>query len=814
MIRRRALRHAYRLFALVLAATITRGQALADPDAPAPVPQDDEVLKLQAHRAELVEEIETLRSELARSEKVRRETRALLDSVSKRLRAELDAHQAPSAPESRRGEKELSSTRQALDAVEAEKAHQTERTAELEKTIADLRVMVTTQEAEHKKLESELAALEHARNDAAQSQARLIASHAQQTKRLATQIAEAAYERESRARELEAQQSLLATTRRELEALRAERDRAAVKVNGLERDVQVLRAATAEHAAANQRKQADLARRSRERDDQAKKNAEALARRNEQIAQLSRQLADAEREATERATRLETQAHDLAAARSELESLKAERRRQSDRGRALDAEVAMLRTGAAEQGATEQRLEREFSISTRKADDQAKQQAATIASHDTEVERLQRQLASIEGSRQERDAKIAAQEEELVSARAALETLQTAQRERSAGADRNPEVPKHGTEVETSRQPIGELAARTEALAADLSRDRAVRGAKTGDGQRPEDASQGRIGELEAELQQARDRELTSRAETKSLQKALETEKQASRSKLETLQSVLQNTRTAGAELRASLDEARQKNADLSRQVGNLNEAVRKVHALRTKYEEKELHAAEPNLAQSADQEVHEEQLDQTTSATAAAEPAVAKTLLVGETDPASADLREQLSVERERRETLEQEIQRLTASGNTEEKFVEVWKALQSARSEILVLSNQLTDERKNRENLEVTLERIQRESDGEARGNRDVARQLAETLNQRRAEADRLSEQLKNANEIIVRLKGRLEATESSAGENKVLGDLDKENKDLRDALKAAQEANTTLRAKAEMAERLAEMVYGKGP
>jgi chromosome segregation ATPase len=807
MIRRRAFRHAYRLFALVLAATITRGQALADPDAPAPVPQDDEVLKLQAHRAELVEEIETLRSELARSEKVRRETRALLDSVSKRLRAELDAHQALSAPETRRGEKELSLTRQALDAVEAEKAHQTERTAELEKTIADLRVMVTTQEAEHEKLESELAALERARNDAAQSEARLIASHAQQTKRLATQIAEAAYERESRARELEAQQSLLATTRRELEALRAERDRAAVKVNGLERDVQVLRAATAEHAAANQRKQADLARRSRERDDQAKKNAEALASRTEQIAQLSRQLADAEREATERATRLETQAHDLAAARSELESLKAERRHQSDRGRALDAEVAMLRTGAAEQAATEHRLEKEFSISTRKAGDQAKEQAATIASHDAEVERLQRQLASAEGSRHERDAKIAAQEEELVSARAALETLQTAQRERSAGADRKPEVRKHGPEVETSRQPIGELAA-------DLSRDRAVRGGKTGDGQRPEDASQGRIGELEAELQQARDRELTSRAETKSLQKALETEKQASRSKLETLQSVLQNTRTAGAELRASLDEARQKNADLSRQVGNLNEAVRKVHALRTKYEEKELHAAEPNLVQSADQEVHEEQSDQTTSATAAAERAVAKTLLVGETDPASADLREQLSVERERRETLEQEIQRLTASGNTEEKFVEVWKALQSARSEILVLSNQLTDERKNRENLEVTLERIQRESDGGARGNRDVARQLAETLNQRRAEADRLSEQLKNANEIIVRLKGRLEATESSAGENKVLGDLDKENKDLRDALKAAQEANTTLRAKAEMAERLAEMVYGKGP
>jgi chromosome segregation ATPase len=296
----------------------------------------------------------------------------------------------------------------------------------------------------------------------------------------------------------------------------------------------------------------------------------------------------------------------------------------------------------------------------------------------------------------------------------------------------------------------------------------------------------------------------------------------------------LQNTRSAGAEIRASLDDARRKNAELSRQVGDLNEAVRKVHALRTKYEEKERDASESTPAQSADLHVREEQSPwgsiaadpgggpakplpsalSTDSSTTAPVQAVAQTLLVAETDPASADLREQLAVERERRETLEQEIQRLTASGNTEERYVEVWKALQSARSEILVLSNQLSDERKSRENLELTLARIQRESGGEAQGDSDVARRLAETLNQRRAEADRLGEQLKNANEIIVRLKGRLEATESSNGENKVLGDLDKENKDLRDALTAAQAANTTLRSKAEMAERLAEMVYGKAP
>src|SRR5262249_42592602 len=160
-----------------------------------------------------------------------------------------------------RREKELSSSRQALDAAETEKAHQAEQAAGLEKTIADLRVMVTTQEAEHKRLESELAALERARNEASQAEAQLIASHTQQTKQLTKQIAEAARERDSRARELEAQQSLLAATRRELEALRAEGDRAAVKLNGLDRDAQALRTTAAEHAAANQRMQTELARR-------------------------------------------------------------------------------------------------------------------------------------------------------------------------------------------------------------------------------------------------------------------------------------------------------------------------------------------------------------------------------------------------------------------------------------------------------------------------------------------------------------------------------------------------------------------------
>src|SRR5262249_62419075 len=101
--------------------------------------------------------------------------------------------------------------------------------------------------------------------------------------------------------------------------------------------------------------------------------------------------------------------------------------------------------------------------------------------------------------------------------------------------------------------------------------------------------------------------------------------------------------------------------------------------------------------------------------------------------DPAVAtDLREQLSVEREQRETLEEEVKRLTATGSSDEKFTEVWNALQSARSQILVLSNQLAEERKSREELEVALARTQPESG--AQSNTDVAKRLAQTLTDRR--------------------------------------------------------------------------------
>jgi chromosome segregation ATPase len=309
-----------------------------------------------------------------------------------------------------------------------------------------------------------------------------------------------------------------------------------------------------------------------------------------------------------------------------------------------------------------------------------------------------------------------------------------------------------------------------------------------------------RIAALEAELREIRGREQATQAEAEELRQALVTEQQASRSKLEALQSVLQNTRHTGAGLRVELDEARQKNAELSRRVGELKADVLRVHALREKYMKQELESPGVVPESSGDQKIAEPSPQ---AGEAMEMPSVA------DTDSTQEDLREQLSTERERRETLEQEIQRLTASGDAEQKFLEAWKALQVARSEILVLSTQLNDERKNRENLEIKLAHLQ---DGnETATTSDAAQQLGDTLQQRREEAERLAEQLKSANEIIVRLRGRLEATSSPAAESQLISDLDKENTDLRDALKTAQEANTSLRAKAEMAEHLAEMVYG---
>ena len=342
--------------------------------------------------------------------------------------------------------------------------------------------------------------------------------------------------------------------------------------------------------------------------------------------------------------------------------------------------------------------------------------------------------------------------------------------------------------------------------------------------------SQRRIEGLEKELRELRDREQATQVNAKNLEQALDVEKRAGQNKLEALQSVLQNTRSATTQLRQELEETRRQNSELALHVSDLHARrdgspptgaqaravsapeVAEASAPETKptlvphAPPKKPKAASPSVQAKELEAPGPNQLDNP-----APSMAVASTKTIE--DPTMAtDLREQLSVERERRATLEEEVKRLTSTGSSDEKYTEVWNALQSARSQILVFSNQLAEERKSREDLEVALARTQPESG--AQSNTELAKRLAQTLTDRRSEADRLAAQLKEANEMIVRLKGRLEASGSPEAESEMLTEMQKDNETLRTALKAAEEANDALREKAEMAQRLAEIVYGKGP
>ncbi len=344
----------------------------------------------------------------------------------------------------------------------------------------------------------------------------------------------------------------------------------------------------------------------------------------------------------------------------------------------------------------------------------------------------------------------------------------------------------------------------------------------------PNVESQERIRRLETQLREVREREEALRASAKNLEEALDAEKREGRSKLEALESVLLDTRSASTQLRAELDDTRQRNTELSREVSRLQVATQdadrpkggdqpqrtaSVQAPTRSSKGSKRQARSPRLQPGPPEPQQTKELASAGDPGRNVEPPPGTGTDDAAGDPAATkDLREQLSVERERRETLEEEVKRLTTSGNSDDRFVEVWNALQSARSEILVLSNQLAEERKDREDLEVALARTQQ--DPANKSNKDIAQRLAQTLNDRRSEADRLAAQLKDANEIIVRLKGRLEASGSPEGQDKLLADLQKDNETLRNALQAAEQANDALRGKAEMAQRLAEMVYGKGP
>ncbi|MGH7897923.1 MAG: hypothetical protein ACREQQ_08215, partial [Candidatus Binatia bacterium] len=346
------------------------------------------------------------------------------------------------------------------------------------------------------------------------------------------------------------------------------------------------------------------------------------------------------------------------------------------------------------------------------------------------------------------------------------------------------------------------------------------------------------VGSMQRELEKARESERASRASAETLQQALAAEKETARSQIEALQTVLRDTRSVNTAVHSELDAARRENGILTRQVGDLREAMTEVRDLQEHFRQTEIRIQEiakqkhPNPRQlknlRANQRSIEAKLRQARSKREAQAGSLNKLLATespalasvsssasapgGNGDPENADVREQLSIERERRETLEGEVRRLTSATDPEERSLEVWKALQSARAEILVLSNQLAEERRSREDLEIALTRMTHASGVKGASGGDAGEKLAAVLRERRAEADRLAAELKNANEVITRLKGRLEAKASSGGEASVAAELEQENFSLRAALGAAEEASRSIRAKAELAERLAEMVYGK--
>jgi hypothetical protein len=174
--------------------------------------------------------------------------------------------------------------------------------------------------------------------------------------------------------------------------------------------------------------------------------------------------------------------------------------------------------------------------------------------------------------------------------------------------------------------------------------------------------------------------------------------------------------------------------------------------------------------------------------------------------------LQHELDVERENRATLEQEIQRLLSESRPPEQLQTVTQSLDGARAQLLLLNQRLAEEQRARESLEITLERV-REAAGIAPG-ADWLERFDATMRERRAKAERLQEELRNANEAIVQLKANLEAQEkppetaSSPGTQ----NLEAEIARLREALRNAEQANADLRTQAELAGRLAEMLYGQ--
>jgi chromosome segregation ATPase len=173
--------------------------------------------------------------------------------------------------------------------------------------------------------------------------------------------------------------------------------------------------------------------------------------------------------------------------------------------------------------------------------------------------------------------------------------------------------------------------------------------------------------------------------------------------------------------------------------------------------------------------------------------------------------LRHELDVERENRATIERELERLVSAARFPERSLAVSRSLDDARAEIMLLNERLAHEHRARESLEITVTRVRRIV--EIGAGDDWVDRFEATMNERREQAERLQEELHNANESIVSLKSKLETAAVSAPAPAVdVRGLEDDVKKLRDALQTAQQANADLRAQAELAARLAELLYAQ--
>jgi hypothetical protein len=177
------------------------------------------------------------------------------------------------------------------------------------------------------------------------------------------------------------------------------------------------------------------------------------------------------------------------------------------------------------------------------------------------------------------------------------------------------------------------------------------------------------------------------------------------------------------------------------------------------------------------------------------------------------SSLQHELDVERENRATLEQEIQRLLSASSQPEELHALAQSLDGARAQILFLNQRLAEEQRARESLEVLVERV-RTAAAVAPGP-DWVERFEATMRERRTQAERLQEELHNANEAIVQLKSKLEAQGDRPQETAPVADtrgLEDEIVKLREALHNAQQANADLRAQSELAGRLADLLYSQ--